>query len=81
VKLHDKAFSMIEPMPDGFEWLEGQRDPSKDVIMAGVVEEICVGGVPMVVITDPRIPPSTLHFSAGPAREQNVTITGLDETP
>jgi hypothetical protein len=41
------------------------------------VSRVTIGGVSMVVMEDPLMPPDRIHFSAGSKPEQNVTIVGL----
>jgi hypothetical protein len=40
-----------------------------------------VGGLSIRVLSDPKMPAGTVHFSCGPRPEQNVIVTGLAPQP
>jgi hypothetical protein len=57
--------------------------PYHEMVMAKIAVDALlwhrptVCGLSMRVLSDPKMPADTVHFSCGPKPEQNVTVTGL----
>jgi len=59
--------------------------PYHDLVMAKIEVDAMlwdrtIGGLPVRVLVDPKMPPGVVHFSSGPRPEQNVTVTGLTDS-
>lgn len=44
------------------------------------VKRVTVGGVSMVVMDNPLMPPDEAWMSSGPRTEQNVKVTGISQS-